>query len=269
MSYLEPITKAWAAAFSPCSDGPDWFDSRQLTSATMAEVYEAAAEDDRLEYANWALCRYLTPDDRRRYVLHAAETVLHLYEAEYPESGQARRYIALARAQAPVLPELRLSAVPRVHHSIPALYAAYAAYRAADSPKVAEEGVMDAVKACGRAARREMLEDFCAYGLLLVAGEAEDVAYPCPVDCPAASSAFVLEITNGELQGVYVLRKQPESCRWSADDGAWVLACRESTWEIAHVGGASWRAENYASADLPYAFWAPAPGQVSGSVVLT
>jgi len=172
VSYRNSITLDWALQFGPCTGGPEWFQRRGFVELSIFDLYEHFKEDGLLKYMNWTLCRFLTPRDRQLYTINAALSVLHLYEERFPDDPLPRELLILAGDGAK-RDNVKVNVFSEKHFSIPAYYAAYAAYRADLAPEYAEEGVMDAAKACGSDVIDEVLESFCDYGMGLISERIE------------------------------------------------------------------------------------------------
>jgi len=88
------ITKEWLKEKSACGEGVKWFLSQKDTDAV--KVIEKLVLEDRLDWANWTICRVFDYKQRVQYAVFAAEQVLDIYEKEYPANKRPRLAIEAA-----------------------------------------------------------------------------------------------------------------------------------------------------------------------------
>ena len=124
------IDRKWLKTHDACADGKEFFLSEGITDA-VAGIENLLAKGH-ANWANWLVARCLSRKGAIAYAIHAAESVLMIFEGEYPKDDRPRKAIEAAKA---VLlddsPENREKAASAAHSA--AESAAYsAAYSAAD-----------------------------------------------------------------------------------------------------------------------------------------
>ena len=90
------ITKAWLKEWSACAEGADWFLAQAETDGL--KVCKKLLTEKHLDWANWLVVRMLSRKDRIRYAVYAAEQVIGIYEAKYPDDKRPRKAIEAAKA---------------------------------------------------------------------------------------------------------------------------------------------------------------------------
>jgi hypothetical protein len=107
----------------------------------------ATSEREKLQWANWLLSHTLSRDDRVRYALYAAKSVLHVFESKCPNDKRPRKAIIAAKNH------LKHKDAKSAYAAAYAAYAAYAAaYAAADAADAAADAAYAAAYAAARAA---------------------------------------------------------------------------------------------------------------------
>lgn len=89
------ITKEWLKTHDSCSDGMDWFVAQNETDGI--KLVEKLMAEDRFGWANWLIVRIMTRPQYLGYAIFAAEQVIDIYEAKYPDDNQPRKAIDAAR----------------------------------------------------------------------------------------------------------------------------------------------------------------------------
>ena len=95
------ITKRWLEDKGTCPDGIAWFTAQTETDGG-AIVRKLMAEYPKngngLTWANWLIVRILPRKKMIRYAIFAAEQVIEIFEAEYPDDKRPREAIEAAKA---------------------------------------------------------------------------------------------------------------------------------------------------------------------------
>jgi len=130
-----------------CPEGVAAFKQRFGESAELADVINYAIEGRKmreLRYANWLVVRCMTKPQQIAYAIYAAELVLYIYEAKYPDGNAPSKAIGAAKAYlANPCVETRNAAAYAAAY---AAYTAHAAYAAADA--AADAAAYAAYAAC-------------------------------------------------------------------------------------------------------------------------
>jgi hypothetical protein len=122
---------------SACYDGLKWYTENGKINTVEKCVTALIADTDcseHLNYANWLLSNTLSPDNKIRYAIFAAEQVLELFENATPGDLRPRKAIEAAKEYL--------------------------------KTKTAAAG--DAARAAGDAAYNQMLEKIINYGLSIL-----------------------------------------------------------------------------------------------------
>ena len=144
------INKEWLDRWNACKEAQEWWAGHNETDALT--VIEMLIKDEYLDWANWGVARLLDDDGKRAYAIYAAEQVLEIFEAKYPEDDRPRKAIEAAKAYLKdKTPENKNAAYA----------AAYAAYAAADAAHAAAH-------AAHAAAKKEMKLRILKYGMKLM-----------------------------------------------------------------------------------------------------
>lgn len=93
---MKKLTVKWLESNESCDDGIAWFTT--CGKVKPSEVMDALLAEKRLEWANWLIARLLSPKDRVRYAIFAAEQVIDIFEHEYPDNKRPRQAIEAAKA---------------------------------------------------------------------------------------------------------------------------------------------------------------------------
>ena len=125
------ITKRWLEGEGACHDGIAWFvaqtetDGGAIVRKLMAEYPQ---NKKGLDWVNWLIVRILNRKQKIQYAIFAAEQVIDLFEAEYPDDKRPREALEAARA---------VSKRDTAKNRAAADAAAYAAIHAARAARVA------------------------------------------------------------------------------------------------------------------------------------
>ncbi len=88
------ITVKWLEEKNACSCGKEWFKGQTETDAVL--VIEKLITEEKLEWANWTLCRLLTRKDNIRYAIFAAQQTIENFEKFFPDDKRPRQAIEAA-----------------------------------------------------------------------------------------------------------------------------------------------------------------------------
>ena len=150
------LTIEWLNEVGACKAAIDWFKTQPKTDL-MELIADSIRDQERLDWANWALTRCLTKKNKIRYAVYAAEQVLDIFEKRY-DSDKPRKAILAAK-------EVLKNPSKENRDAAAAAYAAYyAAYYAADAAAAAYAA--DAYAAAR--ARTEMQCKILEYGIGLL-----------------------------------------------------------------------------------------------------
>src|SRR5574343_594592 len=139
---MKAITKEWLREKGACSEGYDWF-IRQRTRDEV-RVLERLIKEDKYDWANWLIVRRMTRPQYLQYAVFAAEQVLDIFEAKFPNDHRPRQAIEAAK---------RCITDDSIEARKAAAYAAYAAaYAAAAAASTAHAAAYAAAYAADAAA---------------------------------------------------------------------------------------------------------------------
>jgi hypothetical protein len=119
------VTKEQIKALNPCTDAWRWYLSEKQDEKTPdLSALLLVTNKENASWARWLFTRLMTVSQRREIAIYAAEQVLPLFTAEYPNDDRPQKAINAAKA-------VLLNDTPE---NRAAAYApAYAAYAAADA----------------------------------------------------------------------------------------------------------------------------------------
>ena len=83
------ITKKWLRETKACAEGVDWFNSQKETDSI--KVLKKLIKKDKLDWANWTICRVFNRKQRIQYAVFAAEQVFHLWKDKHPKEAAVWR----------------------------------------------------------------------------------------------------------------------------------------------------------------------------------
>jgi hypothetical protein len=125
------ITKEWLQEKNACADGVVWF--KKQTESDGLEVVNKLITDNKLDWANWLIVRIMEYKQYVSYAVFAAESVLDIFEKEYPDDKRLRQAIEAAK---------KCIDNPSEENKIAANAAAYAAANAANAAAYAADAAM-------------------------------------------------------------------------------------------------------------------------------
>ena len=89
------LTKEWLKEIDACSEGVEWFNNQKETDGT--KVIKKLIEEDRIDWANWTICRVFSKKQKIQYAVYAAEQVIDIFEKKYPDDKRPRKAIEAAK----------------------------------------------------------------------------------------------------------------------------------------------------------------------------
>ena len=90
------LTVKYLVSIAACDEAVAAFKAQPIRDTR--QILLGLYEQERYEWANWLICRLLTRRQRIKYAIHAAESVLPIFEAAYPGDDRPRKAIKAARA---------------------------------------------------------------------------------------------------------------------------------------------------------------------------
>jgi hypothetical protein len=132
------ITKEWLYEKSACSEGVEWFLSQKETEDI--KVIKSLISEDKLEWANWTICRVFDYKQRVQYAVFAAEQVIDIFEKKHPADKRPRLAIEAAKKC--------IDDPSKENRKAAAYVAAYAARAAADAAYAANAAYAARAAAC-------------------------------------------------------------------------------------------------------------------------
>ena len=120
----------WVEDNHACQGAREWF-AEELNgkrSMPVSKLISLLKQIDRIDWANWLVVRLMTHDQQIMYAIYAAEQVIEIYEARYPNDTRPRNAIQAAKTYMEDKTEANKD---KVTHAV--VYAADAAYAAASS----------------------------------------------------------------------------------------------------------------------------------------
>jgi hypothetical protein len=120
------ITKEFLRNIGACADGYKWF--CECGETDHETVINKLMEEDCFDWANWVIVRLMTKEQCVRYAIFAAEQVIGIFEAKYPEDKRPWAAIEAAKKYLEEPSESnRKAAANAAYAANAASYAAYAA----------------------------------------------------------------------------------------------------------------------------------------------
>jgi len=96
---MKKITLKFLQSKDACLDGVNWCEENKLIGLPTIDFLNKLIKNDKLDWANWLIARVMK---RKQYLLayaiFAAESVLDIYEKEYPNDNRPRKAIETAKA---------------------------------------------------------------------------------------------------------------------------------------------------------------------------
>ena len=90
------ITLKYLNNINACEGGIKYYN--MLGETNLFKLIEKGIEDSKFDYCNWLIARCMSRKQCLMYALHAAESVLHLYEDKYPNDNRPRLAIESVKA---------------------------------------------------------------------------------------------------------------------------------------------------------------------------
>ena len=143
-------------AKSACTSGVEWYKINKQPQTVEAAItlLLKSSESERYNWSDWALSQFLSPKNKLRYAIFAAQQVLDIFEKKYPTDNRPRRAIEAA---------LKCLEKNTVKNRSAARTAARDAARDA-----AWDAAWAAARAAGDAARDAMMLKITNYGVALL-----------------------------------------------------------------------------------------------------
>ena len=143
------ITKEWLKEKDACSEGFKWWLKHKESNPEKLALKLLKAEH--FGWASWMLTKCFDKTQNVKYAVFAAEQVIGIYEAKYPDDNSPRKAIEAAKAYLNNPTADAAYAAYAADAAYAAARAAYAAYAAADAADAADAAA-DAAYAAARAA---------------------------------------------------------------------------------------------------------------------
>ena len=180
------VTRKFLTEMGACSDGLKWWMSNCKGLSTENQLIKLV--NYRGDWANWLIVRLFDLEQKRKYAIFAAESVLDIFEKKYPNDKRPRQAIEAAKVV------LRSDTLDNRNATAAASSAAYAAY--ASSAAVAAADVAYAAAAAASSAAADV-----AYAAAAASSAAADVAYAATAYAYASSAADAAAVyAKKELQ---------------------------------------------------------------------
>ena len=120
------ITKEWLRKKEACPEGIDWFITQPETDAES--IVEKLLKEKKNEWTNWLIVRLLPHMQQIKYAIFAAEQVVEIYAAKYPDDKRPQAAIVAAKEY---LENPTIKAAANAANAAAAAFAANAANAAA------------------------------------------------------------------------------------------------------------------------------------------
>ena len=91
------ITKEMLEEMNACNDGVSWFEKTFPKGASLKTAAKEAIKQGHFDFANWFITKKLQHEDKVGYAIYAAELVLDIFEAKYPDDDRPRKAIEAAK----------------------------------------------------------------------------------------------------------------------------------------------------------------------------
>ena len=199
------ITIEWIREKLACREGVDWFKNQSETNAV--KILEKLIAADKLDWANWTICRLFKHKQQIQYAVYAAEQVINIYEKKYPIDAHPREAIEAAKKYLNTQKNRNAAAAYAVAAAAAYAVAAYASDASAAYASAAASYASDASAAYADAAAAAASDSSAA------AAYASDasVAYASAAYASAASAAYAAKnIMKFKIlkYGIELLREQ-------------------------------------------------------------
>lgn len=159
------IDRAWLEKHNACQDGKEWY----LAEGKLDHIegLENLITKGKLDWAGWLIVRVMNYSQYVSYAVYAAEQVIDIYEARYPNDKRPRQAIKAAKKcidnpseenKNAAYAAAHAAAYAAAHAAADAAHAAYAAYAAYAAHAATNE-------AANEAAKKEMQLKILKYGM--------------------------------------------------------------------------------------------------------
>jgi hypothetical protein len=93
------LNRQWFKDNNACTDSYQWICALINTNESLEDIsiIEQLIKEDRLNWANWTICRIFTYEQKIKYAIFAAEQVIDIYEKKYPNNDSPRKAIIAAK----------------------------------------------------------------------------------------------------------------------------------------------------------------------------
>jgi hypothetical protein len=91
------ITKQFLRKHDACTDGYKRFFELFPKGTDVLTGVKGLIKDDKLEWANWLICRCFNRKQKIQYAIYAAEQVLYIFEKRHPDNDKSRKAIEAAK----------------------------------------------------------------------------------------------------------------------------------------------------------------------------
>ncbi len=208
---MKKVTKEQLKEWKACVDGYRWWLANCEGLSNKKQIKKLIDSPD-MNWANWLVVRMLSPKDKIKYAVFAAEQIIELYEKKYPDDNRPRLAIEAAKIVIKRNTKRNRNAADAAYAAayaaaLAAADAAYAAADAADAAYAAALAAADAAYAAAYAAAN------AAYAAAYAAYAAADAAYAAAYAAAnaAANAAYAarrkmkIKIIN---YGITLLKKE-------------------------------------------------------------
>ncbi len=92
---MHEITLDFLKSKNACEDGIKWFNNQPHTNTK--EVLSRLISENKYNWANWLIVRVMDKESCIKYAIYAANSVLTLYTAQYPQDHRPHKAIIAAQ----------------------------------------------------------------------------------------------------------------------------------------------------------------------------
>lgn len=188
------ITLKQLSTLGACKEGKAWFKSQAERELRL--LIKSAIDADHFDWANWLIVRLLGQDDKIRYAIFAAESVLPLFETVYPNNKLPREAIEATKRYLQTKSETNRLVAAKVAYAV-AYVAANATYVAANAAASAADAVAYAASSAVEAADAAA---FAAARAVRYATFAAEAAAKANCDLKAAIIEYGLRLVDAADQ---------------------------------------------------------------------
>ena len=119
------VTKQYLKNINACSEVIEWFINQKETDSI--KIIKKLIKENKLDWANWFICRLFNKKQRVKYAIYAAKLVLPIFEKVYPDDKRPRIAIQAAKAYLKRPCKNTKASAYAAAYAADAAYAAYAA----------------------------------------------------------------------------------------------------------------------------------------------